>query len=86
MDEMDKEDPKDLNHGQINNQHPNQQHIIVSGSHQQIPHQQVVIAQPPQPNVYHQQRESPASYAIYQPAQGQGQQPQRIIVQQVRKI
>lgn len=81
---MNKDDPKDLNH-LAGNQMNNQQHIIVSGPPHQIPHQQqVVLAQPTQGTVYHQQRDS-SGYAIYQPAQSQAQQPQRIqIVQSVR--
>lgn len=89
MQEMDKDDDddKEMNHmpvNQMNSQHP-QQHIIVSGAHQ-IPHQQqIVIAQPSQGNVYHQQQDG-QTYAIYQPPQSQAQnvqQQQRIIVQQV---
>lgn len=80
MDDIDKDNSKDMNHmGDPMNGQP--QHIIVSSSHQ-IPQQQVVIAQSSQNNVYH-----PDGQAyLYQPAQNQGhvsQPQQRIIVQQV---
>lgn len=83
---MEKEDSKDMDHmndGPMNSQHPSQQHIIVSGSHQ-IPQQQVVIAQSSQNSVYQHDGQT----YIYQPAQNQGDHPQqqRIIVQQVRLV
>jgi hypothetical protein len=82
MEDMEKDDSKDMDHmndGSMNSQHPNQQHIIVAGSHQ-IPQQQVVISS--QSNVYH-----PDGY-IYQTSQNQGdhQPQQRIIVQQVHSL
>jgi len=83
MEELDKDEPKDMNRmGSMNNQHGGQQRIIVSGSHQIPSQQQVVIAQPGSQNsVYHQDGQT---YTLYQPPQGQhvSQQPQRIIVQQ----